>query len=48
MLPNFVTADKSVAEKQLKTLENNVNNVASAIPGIGKRSHGSADPLGIR
>jgi len=53
MLPNFVTANRSMAERQLKTLGNNVNNVASAIPKIGSRSSagagaGSGDPLGIR
>jgi hypothetical protein len=49
MLPNFVTANKSMAERQLKTLENNMNNVASAIPRVGNRSSaGAGDPLGIR
>jgi hypothetical protein len=37
MLVGLNTADKGMAEKQLKTLQNNVDNVASAIPKIGKR-----------
>jgi hypothetical protein len=41
MLVGLNTADKGMAEKQLKTLQNNVDNVASAIPKIGKRSTGS-------
>jgi hypothetical protein len=51
MLPSLVTADKKMAEKQLKTLENNVDNVASSIPKLGKRPQAPAkvgDPLGIR
>jgi hypothetical protein len=44
MLVNFNTADKGMAEKQLRTLENNVNNVASAIPKIGKRGSGAEPP----
>lgn len=42
MLPGLVTGDKTMAERQLRTLENNVNNVASSIPKIGKRSQQSA------
>ncbi len=56
MLPGFATADKKMAEKQLKTLTNNVDNVDRTIPRVGKMSRQSAgeaaapkkdDPLGI-
>lgn len=56
MLPGFATADKKMAEKQLKTLTNNVDNVDRTIPRVGKMSRESAgeagskkkdDPLGI-
>jgi hypothetical protein len=42
MVPNLVSANKSMIERQLKVLENNVSNVESAIPKIGKRSTASA------
>lgn len=42
MLPNLATGDKNMAEKQLKTLENNVDNVASAIPKLGKKGNGGS------
>jgi hypothetical protein len=38
MLVGLNTADKNMAMKQLTTLQNNVDNVASAIPKIGKRA----------
>jgi len=56
MLPGFATADKKMAEKQLKTLTNNVDNVDKTIPRVGKMGRESAgeagskkkdDPLGI-
>jgi hypothetical protein len=42
MLPGFATADKKMGEKQLKTFENNVANVAKTIPKVGKMSKQSA------
>ena len=42
MLPGFATADKKMAEKQLKTLTNNVDNVDRTIPRVGKMSRQSA------
>lgn len=42
MLPGFATADKKMAEKQLKTLANNVDNVERGIPKVGKMSRQSA------
>jgi hypothetical protein len=35
MVPGFATADKGMAEKYLKTLENNIRNVEKAYPKIG-------------
>lgn len=42
MLPGFATADKKMAEKQLKTFENNVANLDRTIPKVGKMSRQSA------
>ena len=42
MLPGFATADKKMAEKQLKTLANNVDNIDRTIPKVGKMSRQSA------
>lgn len=42
MLPGFATADKKMAEKQLKTLANNVENVDRTIPRVGKMGRQSA------
>jgi hypothetical protein len=42
MLPGLATGDKNMANKQLATLENNVSNVAGAIPKVGKSSQKSA------
>ncbi len=42
MLPGFATADKKMAEKQLKTLTNNVDNVDRTIPRVGKMGRQSA------
>lgn len=42
MLPGFATADKKMAERQLKTLANNVENIDRSIPKIGKMSRQSA------
>jgi hypothetical protein len=41
MLPGLASADPKMMGKQLDTLQNNVDNVASAIPKIGKRAAGS-------
>jgi hypothetical protein len=38
MLPGLATGDKGMAQKQLKTLENNIDNVAKAIPKLGKQA----------
>jgi len=42
MLPGFATADKKMASKQIKTFENNVDNVNKSIPKVGKLSQQSA------
>jgi hypothetical protein len=42
MIPGLATANKSMAAKQLATLEGNVNIVASSIPRIGNRSTAGA------
>lgn len=42
MLPGFATADKKMAEKQLKTLANNVDNIDKTIPRVGKMNRQSA------
>lgn len=46
MVPGFATADKGMAEKYLKTLENNIRNVEKAYPKIGSSKTSALEEAG--
>lgn len=46
MVPGFATADKGMAEKYLKTLENNIRNVEKAYPKIGSSRTSAREEAG--
>jgi len=46
MVPGFATADRAMAEKYLKTLENNIRNVEKAYPKIGSSKTSALEEAG--